>query len=100
MENKKHLIIVVIILFFLLSFRLWALKNESKDFNVGLRILDFEYPSDKGKEIITVAVWYPTYETSKRFVYQGVKDYESKVASPPSYFAKTMSFEDLADIFA
>ena len=52
MENKKHLIIVVIILFFLLSFRLWALKNESK------------------------------------------------VASPPSYFAKTMSFEDLADIFA
>jgi len=57
MENKKHLIIVVIILFFLLSFRLWALKNESKDFNVGLRILDFEYPSDKGKEIITVAVW-------------------------------------------
>lgn len=79
---RKHLMIAVIgiALFFLFSPQLWALEKESNVFNVGLRILDFAYHSDNGEEVVTVAVWYPTYKTPKRFVYRGRKDYESKVA--------------------
>jgi len=80
--RRKQLMITVIgvVLFFLFLPQLWALEKESKIFHAGLRILDFDYPSDKGKEVITVAVWYPTDQTPQKYVYHGIKNYESKVA--------------------
>jgi dienelactone hydrolase len=78
--SKKQLVMIAIGIVLLLLPQLWALENEGRVFNVGLRMLDFVYHSGEGDEIITVAVWYPTYEIPKRFVYHEQKNYESKVA--------------------
>lgn len=81
--GRKQLMMVVILIgfFFLFLPQLWAIDKEGRAFNVGLRIIDFTYHYDNTEDIITVAVWYPTYETPKRFTYpEGREHRESKVA--------------------
>ena len=53
---------------------------EKKIFNVGLKLLDFEYVNPSGKkEIITTAIWYPSETSPVKYIYHVRKDFESKV---------------------
>lgn len=53
---------------------------RAQSYNVGLRIMDFEYERADGEnETVTVAVWYPTEETAGTYIYHTQRDYESKV---------------------
>ena len=53
---------------------------EKKIFNVGLKLLDFEYVNPSGKkEIITTAIWYPSETSPVKYIYHVRKDFESKI---------------------
>jgi len=58
-------------------------NQGNRTFNAGLKIISFDYTYDKKKEIITVAIWYPTFEKPARFFYHKgniYERYESKLA--------------------
>jgi len=52
-------------------------NEKNSTFNAGLKILRLDYTCDEKKEIITLAIWYPTYEKQERFVYHQGKNYEN-----------------------
>lgn len=55
--------------------------HDDKTFHVGLRIADFECNHPNGeKELVTVALWYPTEEEPQPFTYHTERDYVSSVA--------------------
>src|SRR4030042_3918029 len=52
----------------------WSESEEDQNlehFNVGYKVLDFQYLKDKNASVITVAVWSPTKANPERFHYAG-----------------------------
>lgn len=86
--SKKELIRTLFLTLFIIttvthSFAQAPTSNvhQNKTFNVGLKIVDFEYsrPSDK-KEIVTAAIWYPTEAKPRPFTYYAEEGFQSRVA--------------------
>jgi len=56
-------------------------EQEGETLNAGHRILELEYENPEGaQEILTAAVWYPTYSEPQSYTYKGAEDHESNVA--------------------
>lgn len=61
---------IVLLVLLNLSLKSSAVPAE-KLFNVGYRVIDISYKSERESRTITVAVWYPTSEDTKPFQYGG-----------------------------
>lgn len=95
----KKILIFLILIIIIAALLLIRLKNKQANvnrysnipalpslgqtqFNPGLAIIDFPYynPVNNKEETITTAVWYPTKEEPKTYIYKDNEDYESRVA--------------------
>jgi len=69
------------------------LTSESGPFNVGLKIVDFEYSYPDGKkETLSAAIWYPTEEQPRPYIYHTTEDYKSSIAPDASVASKDRPF--------
>lgn len=85
--KKKIMMSLLFILSFIISgtpaFGQGLLENNYEEiiYNVGLKIVDFEYEHLDGEiETVTTAIWYPTEESQQTFTYDAERSYESIVA--------------------
>jgi len=77
-KANRLLVISLLLIFFILGFSTLHTRGAEAEvvvdqttFNVGFRILDFKYPQNAGKKILSLAVWYPAAAAPGSHTYGG-----------------------------
>ena len=58
-------------------------RSTQRAFNVGYKVMDFEYPNSRHREPLTVAVWYPTAAHPDPYNYGGPTNGNVAVKAAP-----------------